>query len=193
MSSFTYNSAVPAPNDDPSADQPVMQINAASIASIIAVDHVGFNTSPGGTHNQVTFSSENTPSTPSDPSSVLYTAAGTASPVASLQYVNANATFPINLIKAWAMATSAGLVSGQSFNVTSVTRNSTGTYTVVIPANVCTGTNYAVIATCTPTVSIKGIVCNYTILSATSFQLFFAFPNVSAQDPTGFNFMVIQL
>ena len=55
MSTFTYNNLVPAAANNPSNDQPDMLINAASIASIVAVDHVGFNTAEGGTHNQSTY------------------------------------------------------------------------------------------------------------------------------------------
>lgn len=50
---FTYNNLVPATNNDPSADQPEMLINTASINSIIAVDHVGFNANGGGKHKFV--------------------------------------------------------------------------------------------------------------------------------------------
>jgi hypothetical protein len=50
---FTYNSNVPAANDPPKNDQPTMQSNAASIASIIAVDHIGFNIPNGGYHKVI--------------------------------------------------------------------------------------------------------------------------------------------
>lgn len=50
MTSFTYNPAIPNGPNSPSADQPIMKQNAASINSIIAVDHIGFNTNNGGWH-----------------------------------------------------------------------------------------------------------------------------------------------
>jgi hypothetical protein len=64
MTLFPYNSGVPASNDDPSVDQPVMLANAIAIAGIIAVDHVGFNfntISPsigGGNHKVIHFQTQ---------------------------------------------------------------------------------------------------------------------------------------
>jgi len=69
MTAYSYNNGVPATNNDPSVDQPNMLINTQSINSIIATDHVGFNsTGPaggiGGQHLQVTFNGNNIPSLP---------------------------------------------------------------------------------------------------------------------------------
>lgn len=69
MTAYSYNNGVPATNNDPSVDQPNMLINTQSINSIIATDHVGFNsTGPaggiGGQHLQVTFNGNNVPSLP---------------------------------------------------------------------------------------------------------------------------------
>lgn len=72
MSSFTYTSGIPATNNDPSVDQPNMAINTNSIASLIAVDHVPFNTPGGGRHDQVTFNDNNVPTVPTTPP-VLFT------------------------------------------------------------------------------------------------------------------------
>ena len=69
---FSYNPNIPATNDDPADDQPQMQTNFASIAGLIAVDHVGFNATGGGQHNQVTFNANNVPTTPTSPP-VLFT------------------------------------------------------------------------------------------------------------------------
>lgn len=54
MTNFAYNSSVPATNDNPSDDQPLMLINTQSINDILAVDHVTFGLSNGGTHSKVT-------------------------------------------------------------------------------------------------------------------------------------------
>lgn len=43
MPNFTYTLGIPAADHNPSVDQPDMQINNDSIASIIDVDHYGFN------------------------------------------------------------------------------------------------------------------------------------------------------
>lgn len=64
MSTFSYNTGVPAANNNPSVDQPEMQTNTASINSLLAIDHVSFNTTGGGRHNQVTFSGNNPPALP---------------------------------------------------------------------------------------------------------------------------------
>lgn len=58
---FSYDGTKPNPNDDPADDVSQMQTNAASIGSIIPVDHVGFNLSGGGLHKQVTYNGNNIP------------------------------------------------------------------------------------------------------------------------------------
>lgn len=53
MSAFTFTSNVPDGPNDPSEDQPIMEVNNNSIEDIWDVDHVGFNLNQGGTHNVV--------------------------------------------------------------------------------------------------------------------------------------------
>jgi len=53
MTSFTYTSNVPDGPNDPSEDQPIMEVNNNSAEDIWDVDHVGFNLNFGGTHNVV--------------------------------------------------------------------------------------------------------------------------------------------
>lgn len=67
MSTFSYNTGVPAANNNPSVDQPDMQTNTASINSLLAIDHVPFNTAGGGRHNQVTFNANNPATLPATP------------------------------------------------------------------------------------------------------------------------------
>lgn len=50
---FTFNSLIPAANNNPSADQPDMLTNNVSTRGIIAVDHFGFDVANGGRHLQV--------------------------------------------------------------------------------------------------------------------------------------------
>ncbi len=45
---FSFDNAIPASGDNPSADQPGMLNNNISTALIIDVDHIGFNQTPGG-------------------------------------------------------------------------------------------------------------------------------------------------
>ncbi|CAB4164643.1 hypothetical protein UFOVP816_57 [uncultured Caudovirales phage] len=52
MAVYNYFPNVPNGPDDPADDQPQMQVNTASISSLISEDHVGFGFSNGGFHNQ---------------------------------------------------------------------------------------------------------------------------------------------
>ena len=56
--SFSYNQNIPDGPNNPSADQPLMKINTNSIFNIIAVDHIGFNSTPGGYHNIIHFNDQ---------------------------------------------------------------------------------------------------------------------------------------
>lgn len=72
--SFSYNTGIPAAGNAPSADQPLMLTNFGSISSIIAADHVGFNTGGGGTHKQVSLNDEASPALQAN--SALYSNSG---------------------------------------------------------------------------------------------------------------------
>jgi len=100
MATYSYDSSEPASNSNPSDSQPIMLTNAASISSIIAVDHVGFNTANGGFHKQVSFNGNNSAGAQTGNLSTIFTEAGTASgePVAKIK--NSKGTFPMSLLKA---------------------------------------------------------------------------------------------
>jgi hypothetical protein len=70
--SIPYNLNIPFATHNPSVDQPNMETNNNSIATYVAVDHVGFNTTGSGQHNQVTFNANNIPAVPTAPP-VLFT------------------------------------------------------------------------------------------------------------------------
>jgi hypothetical protein len=53
MVSFPFNTQIPATNDDPGFDQPIMQTNNLSTSNLISVDHVGFVNDFGGAHTRV--------------------------------------------------------------------------------------------------------------------------------------------
>jgi hypothetical protein len=59
-----YTPTIPAQNNDPADDQPLMLANFGAISTLVDVDHVGFNTTGYGTHEQVTFAANNVPSLP---------------------------------------------------------------------------------------------------------------------------------
>jgi hypothetical protein len=122
--SFTFNTGIPAANNNPSADQPLMLQNNISTNAILSVDHVTFNSTLGGTHKQVTFTSKNTPAgLPTDPTSIVYTANGVSSTVSQLLFANQNANFPLSSIRAFGTFTAAvgAIVPPVMYNVVSIT------------------------------------------------------------------------
>jgi len=76
MPNYTYITNIPASSNNPSADQPNMQINTNSIDDIIEVDHFSFNDNRGGYHKQVNLVDNAGPfPTPAGVGSVLYSGA----------------------------------------------------------------------------------------------------------------------
>lgn len=129
MTIFTYSPTIPNPPDDPADDVSQMQTNSASIFGLIAIDHVGFNLTNGGQHQQVTFNSNNVPAVPTIPP-VLFTQlvnglaqpffySGTASQGQN-QYVNSSSsgsTFLLGgMILKWGVVTVSA-----PFNVNGIT------------------------------------------------------------------------
>lgn len=196
---ITYNVNIPDAPNNPSNDQPLMQTNTNAIDTILGVDHVSFNiTNPpdGGTHKQVTFSTKNAPGAQTDPQSVLYTGSGTASTISQLLFRNQNGTFQISTTRAWALCDAAGIVSTQSINVSSVTRNSAGNYSIVLTANAVSTINFAILTSCTrrPFAGTPPMSSNYSITGIGTFDLFFYDLFASTlQDPTTFSFEIIQI
>jgi hypothetical protein len=153
---FIYDETIPAANNNPSSDQPVMQANALAITQLIAVDHVTFNSADSGKHEQVTFVDKNTPAAQTDPQSVLYTANGVANTKADLKFVNQNATFPLNSLRAFGLFSllngtppTITTIGTQSFNIASASGiNLTGSiarFTVTLSANVTTGNDVGIV------------------------------------------------
>lgn len=195
MTNFPFNTGIPAALNNPSSDQPLMLINTQSDAGIWEIDHIGFNTNNGGTHKQVTLSSKNTPGSQTDPSSVLYTASGTASTVADLRFVNQNATFPISFIRAWALCTTTGIVSLQGFNV-AVVRSSAGVYVATLGVNAINSANFSVFVS-VPSFGSNALISNitYAIGGSGPWTVTFNFTNSSSTptDPATFSFFVMQV
>jgi hypothetical protein len=193
MSNFTYTTGIPATNNNPSNDQPNMQTNNDNNALIWDVDHVGFNAANGGTHDQVTFSSKNTPGAQTDPVSTLYTGSGTASSVAEVSYRNQNGTFLMSGIKAFALCSSSGITNSQSSNVTSVVRNSDGNYTITLTAGAVASSSFIVIVSCDSAPAAGGsLYPNYTITGTGTFNLLFYISRTVTTDPASFSFIVMQ-
>lgn len=193
---IAYTRNIPNAPNNPSADQPPMRVNTNSIDTIIAVDHYSFDDSPSGTHKQVTISDKNAAGAQTDPTSTIYTASGTASSVANLNYRNQNGIFPLSTIRAWGTFAGASgtIISSQSVNVTSVVRNSAGNYTVTLTANAVNSANIAVLLSSTASGSSTSISATYNVTGTGTFQILTRAPATGAvQDCTAVTFMVMQL
>lgn len=71
MPFFTFTTSIPAANNAPASDQPLMLTNNVSTSSILNIDHYSFNNNSGGLHKQVTLPVESIPSSASG-QAVLY-------------------------------------------------------------------------------------------------------------------------
>lgn len=99
---FTFNTGIPAANNNPSVDQPDMLNNNISTSGILAVDHVTFNAINGGTHKQVTYIDKFPPVAQVDPVSVSYTNVGIADPTHPQHFWrNSQGIFPLSAIRAF--------------------------------------------------------------------------------------------
>lgn len=197
MTSFTYNNAVPAAANNPSVDQSSMLTNAQSIQSIIAVDHVTFNsTGPagasGGQHLQVSFNGKNVPGgAPTDPLSIMYTNSGTASSISQVFFRNQNAIYQISAIKAWGLSDNTGaIIATQSVNVSGIVKGGTGVFHVTLTANAISSSNFFVNISYQSTTLL---VPRYSLTGIGTFDITFNLLNTNPGDPTNFSFQVLQL
>ncbi len=151
MTTFNYNYNIPAANNNPSSDQPLMLENYQSINDLVAVDHVGFEVANGGQHKQVTFNATASPSAPTDPISVLYTA-NDSSTHPNQYFKNSQATFLLSGVKAFGVFT-AGAGTGNvtplnSYNIsTTITKPTATRYVITLNSNAVTGNNVIVMIT----------------------------------------------
>lgn len=147
--SFTFNTTIPNANNDPSEDQPIMLQNNISNNAILAVDHISYNTANGGTHKYVQFKSIQAPGAPAGTESNIQVVAGVANTNPQLIFQNSNASFPVSLIRAYAVFTAvpAGSVTIlNSYNVDSIVKNGAATtITVTLTADCTTGNNIGVL------------------------------------------------
>lgn len=152
MTNFAYTTTEPASNTPPAQSQPTMLTNCSSIAGILEVDHVGFNTSNGGFHKQVTFNDVTSPSAPVNPQSILYSKYGVAQPsVPQGYFISSAGSFPVNLIKAAGVIVVPSTSVSNCFNIDSVSYAGgpppfTYTATVTLTSGVTSGSNVIVFA-----------------------------------------------
>lgn len=199
MPNYTYNNNIPLSTDTPSISQGQLKTNCESVFSILEQDLYGFGNNNGGTHQQVTFPINNLPGAQSGLSSVEYTQPGSADPASSqLFFKNSRFVVPLSPIKAFALVTVNTGVNPQSlsnsYNITSVTRSSAGSYGVIMSITGLTA-SYAIITTAAYTPSVRAnITSTYNITNATTFDLLFQrADNSTGWDPPSFSFIVLQV
>lgn len=189
---MTYTIGIPAANNNPSSDQPLMRDNFTAINNLIDIDHVTFNNTDQGEHKQVTFNANHVPGvSPTDPSSILYTNVGSASTVAELYYRNQNAILPVTAIRAFGRfytVTVSPPTITNGFNIASITGSSGfsgSNYVITLNANT-TSSNEVIVLAYSGTNTGNGL--NYTfvsnVLTLTNAQSIAGIP---------FNFVIIQI
>lgn len=200
MPSYTYNATVPAANNAPADDQSVMLQNCSSISSLLSQDHVGFNTANGGQHLKVTLPGNTAPGSTSGLESVVYSGPGTAKASTSqLFYKNGDVPYQLSGVRAWGYCNSGGVISSQSYNVTTVTKSAAGNYVVTLTAGAVNVTTppaaFAVIVSSTMNSAVTGgSIAGYTITGTGTFQLNFrSLTGANGVDPDSFSFIVLQL
>lgn len=193
---MTFTSNIPAANNNPSADQPLIEGNFTAINNWTLVDHVGFNTSGQGQHLQVFYNATpnyiTPPGAPSGNNSILYTQAGGSATQAELYFQNSVSTFLISSIKAFGSFVGT---TGSTVNASNMTcvRTSAGRYTITLTANAVTTNNYVVVSGIgqAPS-SANRTVLNYQISSPT--VILIGTNNASTfVDPDFFSLVVLQL
>jgi len=155
MSSFTFYPNIPQPGDNPSMSQGEFLQNFTALGatnSWTTQDHYGFGTGTDGLHKQITFPLQTSPSSPTNPSSILYTAPGSASTNSQLAYKNASASFLVNGVRAFgAYVTLTGSpVISNGYNIASISASVVGTQTtatITLNSNVTTTDNVCVFLT----------------------------------------------
>jgi len=202
---FVFDPTIPAANNNPSVDQPVMLANNVASDGIIAVDHIGYNLINGGNHLQVHLPQYTAPTIVNGSAtegSVIYSAAGVADTAhAQCFFKNANnINFPMSFIRAWGYASgniaspTNSIINNQSSNVTSVIRTGLGIFTVTLNANVVTGVDYGVLVSSLIQSTANGTQCGFFNLGAGVFELHFLKLDGSAfTNPTSFAFQVMQI
>lgn len=156
---YPININIPATNNDPADDQPLIRINFSNINSYLNIDHINPAAVGAGTHKQVTFYSNNVPTPPVSPP-VLFTDTVAGLPQlkfysgdsshSSSQYVasTSGSTFLLGgIILKW--GTTANLASGSvvgfpsafpnnCYVVTAVQNSASPTPTLISVANLTT-------------------------------------------------------
>lgn len=160
---YAFDNSVPAANNNPSEDQPLMLINNQSSASIWQTDHIGFGTDGGGLHKQVTFATnQSAPSLTVDGVSGLY--ANLSSALSQLFFQNSTQNFQLTGLPVTNSGTNYGITTpwGITINFGTGTTNTSGNATVTYAIAMSTPV-YFVNAMVNTGGSIPSASSNYTI------------------------------
>lgn len=138
--SFPIDGTIPAANNDPADDQPIMKSNFLNTKNYLSVDHVNPGTPGDGFHKQITFQKKTTQAAQSGQQSVLYTDAAISSTDPQLYWKNLRATYPISAIKAFgkifiASNGTPSFSSQSTYNVVSASFSSPRTWLITLTAN----------------------------------------------------------
>lgn len=192
-----YNRDIPDAPNNPSVDQPKMKTNTNAVDTILAVDHISFNATNGGTHLQTSFTDFSSGIVIGGvPASVAYPAAGVADTShAQYYFKNSTNTFLLSGIRAFALVTGStgAIVAGQSLNA-SIVRNSIGNYTVTLTAGATNSVNYSVYVQVLSSAGFPNVQINKT--STTTFDIKTQNYNLTALNQTDFSqfcFFVYQI
>ena len=153
MSTLAYNPSIPAGSNNPSQDYKLIQINFASIQTLVDVDHVDFGNLKYGQHKQITVSSNNVSPSLNSGVSVIYANVGIANPSVSQTFAyNGTLSFPLTAVRAYCTFTPGGgstCMASNYFNVNetiALTNGAAGQFaTITFTTGAVTGTNFGVL------------------------------------------------
>lgn len=144
---ISYDGTIPSVGGDPNIQYNTIRSNFASIQTFEDVNHVDFSEPEYGQHLKIDLPFVAAPASPSDLASVVFSKAGVVDSSASdLAFINKNATFVLNLIRAYVKFDNNGnILNGQNMNVVSVTKvMSINAVDIVFDPNAVIGTAFSV-------------------------------------------------
>lgn len=151
--SFTFNSNIPAADNNPSDDQPEMRQNNQTHVAIWNVDHISFNNNDGGKHKQVTFQGEYPAGAPTNPESVSYTdvQSGSAFTNSQMYFRNQDSPYLLNCVRAFGVLTfssgSGSFSYDNSYNMnTGSLSNTTTNLNLELNSNIVVGDDVVILA-----------------------------------------------
>ena len=149
---MTFDPNIPQPTDFISTSQAQVLINFSQVDTIFGIDHVKFSSgsAQAGEHNKVTFVQQGSDPTTGVNELALYSKAASGQPElfvrrasnGAVQQLTSPFGFSLDSLSSAAVIFDAsGNIQGSAVNVSSVTKNSTGVFTINFTSALST-TNY---------------------------------------------------